>query len=326
MTETMMGRRDDVTAVRGDERVRCGVSWWRLDDSRTPYRVRADGPWGSASATGDLFGSLMEVRLQLEAHGWRLLVNGARPDVWQSGRLRSSGSTRGYRLHPGAGAAPDDTVELFEEADAASVVPVAEHRAAYAAWKASVTAAKNRLMVPEPTLGEALRARAKRAPGSWLYSIDPAYDPRGTVPPYAVVGAWPVDRRGEPGEFSHNPDYRPSPTALGLPAPTDPVDAAMQLAATGHGAEAALARRLAEATVYLVPTDEPGPAVRSDAEGRFVPVLTDPEHAPSAAAELRAVPCAELLATLPADVALKLNPGSRVSVRVPSAELRAALG
>lgn len=282
---------------------------------------------GSASAaTEDLFGSLMDVRLQLEALGWRLLINGARPDVWQSGMLRSSGSTRAYRLHPGAGTSPDDMVELFDGADAANVVSVAEHRAAYAAWEDSVTAAKNRLTAPGPALTGALRAQAKRAPGSRRYSIDPAYDPRGTVPPYAVIGAWPVDQRGEPGPFSRNPNYRPSPMALGLPVPTDAVDAAMQLAGTGHGSEADLVRRLAGATVYLVPTAEAGPALHSDAEGRFVPVLTDPKHAPSAAPQLQAIPCAQLLAFLPADVALKLNPGSRVSVRVPSADVRGALG
>lgn len=209
-----MGRRDDALAGRGDERVWCSVSWWLAERSRTPYRVRADGPWGSVSAaTESLFDSLIDVRLQLEAVGWRLLINGARPDVWQSSMLRSSGSTRAYRLHPGAGASSDDMVELFDGADATSVVSVAEHHAAHKAWMDSVKAAKNRLTAPGPVLTEAMRAQAKRAPGSWLYSIDPAYDPRGTVPPYAVIGAWPVDQRGEPGEFSHNPDYRPSPMA-----------------------------------------------------------------------------------------------------------------
>ena len=122
---------------------------------------------GSASAaTEDLFGSLMDVRLQLEALGWRLLINGARPDVWQSGMLRSSGSTCAYRLHPGAGTSPDDMVELFDGADAANVVSVAEHRAAYEAWEDSVTAAKNRLTAPGPALTEALRARRSGHPAA----------------------------------------------------------------------------------------------------------------------------------------------------------------
>ncbi|MGW1866824.1 type VII secretion system-associated protein [Streptomyces mauvecolor] len=166
----------------------------------------------------------------------------------------------------------------------------------------------NNMAPSEPVLTDELRAQAKRAPGSWLYSIDPAYDPRGTVPPYAVIGAWPVDARGDPGVFQRNPHYRSSPTALGLPVPTDAVDAAMRLAATGHGPDADVVRRLAGATVFLVPTAEPGLALNSDAQGRFVPVLTAPNHAPSTAPHLQPVTCAQLLAYLPPDVALKLNP------------------
>ncbi|MFI1400879.1 type VII secretion system-associated protein [Streptomyces sp. NPDC020681] len=177
---------------------------------------------------------------------------------------------------------------------------------------------------PEPELTQELRDQARRAPGSWLYSIDPMYDPAGTVPPYAILGAWQVDAKGEPGPFTHNPNYRPSPASLGLPEPTDPVDAALQLAATGHGPDQAVVDALAAATVYL-PDDGDDIAVYTDDEGRFVPVLTDPGHAPATVERLRPVQCAELLKLLPADVALKLNPGARVSVRIPSADVRATL-
>ncbi|MCT9089269.1 type VII secretion system-associated protein [Streptomyces sp. ASQP_92] len=324
MTETMMGSRGDVVAARGDEFVRCDLAWGLDERSRTPYRVRAAGPWGNVSgAAEDLFSALLDVRLQLEASGWRLLVKGARPDVWQSGMLRSSGSTRAYRLRAGVAPTPEDTVDLFEDAADRDVVSVAEHKAAYAEWLDSFEA--RREGAPEPVMTPELRAQAKGAPNSWLYSIDAAYDPRGSVPPYAVIGAWPVDGRGEPGDFKRNPNYRPSPVAMGLPVPTDAIEAAMQLAATGHGPEADVVRRLVGATVFLVPTDEAGVALYADAEGRFVPVLTDPKHAPSAAPQLQAVSCGELVASLPADVALKLNPGSRISVRIPSAELRAAM-
>ncbi|MFI6052647.1 type VII secretion system-associated protein [Streptomyces violascens] len=324
MTETMMGSREDVAAVRGDARVRCSLSWWLDEHSRDPYRVRADGPWGSlAAAAPDLFGALAGVRSRLEPLGWRLLVNGARPDVRQSGMLGSSGSSRAYRLHAGTATSPEETVDIFDDADDESIVSVAEQEAAYSKWLDSMNAGKAK--ASEPVLTDELRAQAKTAPGSWLYSIDPAYDPRGQVPPYGVIGAWPVDQRGEPGAFNHNPNYRPSPMAMGLPVPTDAIEAAIQLAATGHGSEADIVQRLAGATVFLVPTDEPGVALYADAEGRFVPVLTDPKHAPNSAPQLQAVTCAELLASLPPDVALKLNPGSRVSVRIPSADVRALM-
>nr|WP_223185471.1 type VII secretion system-associated protein [Streptomyces sp. CBMA152] len=213
-------------------------------------------------------------------------------------------------------------VELFDDAGDEPVVSVEEQRAAYAAWKGSPSAGSG--LPPEPQLTPELLAQARHAPGTWLYSIDPAYDPAGQVPPYAIIGAWPVDGNGSPGPFQRNPNYRPSPLSLGLPAPTDAVEAAMQRAATGHGGDGEVVRLLAEATVYLVPGAEPGITLYTDAEGRFVPVLTDPRHAPATAPQLQAVPCRALLASLPADVALKLNPGSRVSVRIPSQDVRAA--
>ncbi len=175
---------------------------------------------------------------------------------------------------------------------------------------------------PEPELTQELRDQALRAPGSWLYSIDPLYDPAGTVPPFGVIGAWPVDNKGQPGPFTHNPDYRPSPVTLGLPEPTDPVDRALQLAATGHGPDQAVVEALAAATVH-VPDEGADIAVYTDAEGRFVPVLTDPRHAPATVERLRPVACAELVKLLPDDMTLKLNPGSRVSVRIPVADVRA---
>ncbi|MEU2431129.1 MULTISPECIES: type VII secretion system-associated protein [unclassified Streptomyces] len=176
---------------------------------------------------------------------------------------------------------------------------------------------------PVPPLTDELRVQAKAAPGSWLYSIDPAYDPAGTVPPFAIIGAWPVDASGEPGPFQHNPNYRPSPVSLGLPKPTDPVDAALQLAATGHGPDDAVVAALAGATVYL-PDEGPDIAVYEDAEGRFVPVLTDPRHAPPTVPGLRPVACAELVRLLPPTTLLKINPGARVSVRIPASDVRAA--
>lgn len=77
-------------------------------------------------------------------------------------------------------------------------------------------------MTPEigtPRITPELLAQARRNPGTWLYEIDPAHDPDGTVPPYAVVGAWQVDDRGELGAYTPNPRYRPSPTALGRRPP-----------------------------------------------------------------------------------------------------------
>lgn len=170
---------------------------------------------------------------------------------------------------------------------------------------------------------EKARAEAKKAPGQWVYSFDPAYDPDGNVPPFAVIGAWPVDDEGKRGEFIPNPDYLPSPIALELPEPTDPVEAAMQWAATGHAPLEAVATALAGATVYLIPDEEAEDelAAYEDEEGSFVPVVTDPRHAPPTVPHLRPVTVAELSRVLPDGMAVKINPGTAVSVRVAAADL-----
>lgn len=360
MSERLLGSRDDATAVRGTEQVRCTVRWW-IDDALTmPYGVEAIGPWGSALARGrDLSGALRDVRLRLEGDGWLLAVNGARAEVRQSGMLAGSGSDRAYVLRPGEPADPANTVGLFDDAPVDSVLGVEQQEAAYrrlldewdrrAAEQRAQTQPQTQPQAqaqppvppqppvsqppvsqpqqaagrPVPELTEELRAQARRAPGTWLYSVDPMYDPSGEVPPFAVIGAWQVDAQGEPGAFQYNPNYRPSPVSLGWPRPTDPVEASLQLAASGHGPDEAVPGALAAATVYL-PDEGADIAVYTDADGRFVPVLTHPDHAPANVPRLRPVNGAELARLLPPDLALKLNPGGRVSVRVPVSDVRAA--
>lgn len=315
MSETLLGSRNDVVAVRGGEQVRCAVRWWRTGEPRERYGVEAAGPWGAVRVVErDLWTALRDVRRGLEAQGWLLAVAGARGDVRQSGMLASSGTDQAYVLIPGEGADPKRLVGLFEDAAVGQALTVADQDAEYD----RILKVPHRPAEPqEPPLPP-----PPYAPGTWLYSIDPMYDPQGTVPPFAVIGAWPVDGDGRPGGFQRNPDYRPSPVSLGLPRPTDAVDAAVQLAATGHGSEEAVAVALAEATVYVPDEGTADVAVYQDAEGRFVPVLTHPSHAPANVPGLRAVNGAELARVLPDDLVLKVNPGGRVSVRVPVSDVR----
>ncbi|MEW1914400.1 type VII secretion system-associated protein [Kitasatospora sp. NPDC085895] len=109
----------------------------------------------------------------------------------------------------------------------------------------------------EPPITDELRQAALQRKGGWLYSVDPAYDPDGPVPGHAVVGAWPVDEHGAIGPFTHNPNYRPTAQALGLPAPDNPVTAALQAAATGHGSEHDLIAA-ARAHTWIVPAHPDG--------------------------------------------------------------------
>ncbi|MDX2395357.1 type VII secretion system-associated protein [Streptomyces sp. NPDC054904] len=176
---------------------------------------------------------------------------------------------------------------------------------------------------PVPPVTDALRAEAAARPGGWVYGIDRYFDPAGEVPPYGIVGAWKVDERGElTGEFQHNSRYRPSPLSRGLPEPRDPVEAATQLAATGYGSDGAVRDALLEAVVYLLPGDgRPGIVSYTDELGTFVPVFTSAEHAPASSPTLVRRAFRELLEQLPADVAVRLNPGRSVSVRLPVADL-----
>jgi hypothetical protein len=79
---------------------------------------------------------------------------------------------------------------------------------------------------PRPT-SDAARAEAKANPGGWIYEIGGGYDPKGTVPPQAIKGAWKVDDRGEiTDEYKANSNFDPTVVAayraeyLGRDGPT----------------------------------------------------------------------------------------------------------
>ncbi|WP_107488837.1 type VII secretion system-associated protein [Streptomyces subrutilus] len=181
-------------------------------------------------------------------------------------------------------------------------------------------------LTPDPArwITESMRAEAAKNPGSWVYAIDPFVDSHGRVPPYAIVGAWKVDDEGViTDEFKGNSKYRPSPRAMGMPEPTDAVDAAIQLAVTGYGPEAAICQVLAKSSVFLLPESLVGLGGHLAVAGgkRVLEVFTDARHAPGTAPELRKMDALRLAASLPIDTHLKLNPGGFVSVEVPVADL-----
>jgi hypothetical protein len=65
------------------------------------------------------------------------------------------------------------------------------------------------------TPADAAAPSAPPAAVAWRYRIDPGVDPTGDVPGHAMVGASAIDHSGTPtGEFTRNPDYRPSPIAI----------------------------------------------------------------------------------------------------------------
>jgi hypothetical protein len=153
-----------------------------------------------------------------------------------------------------------------------------------------------------------------------LYVIDPAYDPDGEVPPHGVVGAWWVNGQGRiGGEFQHNPNYRPSPRALELGEPADPLDALLQQAATGHASNADLVAALLDADLHLFAPEDGGDGLFSapGSEGRRVlQAFTSPARRPARWKRWQTLTGRQLAPAL-AGHDLELNPGGPVSLRLP---------
>ncbi|MFE9356517.1 type VII secretion system-associated protein [Streptomyces olivaceoviridis] len=169
---------------------------------------------------------------------------------------------------------------------------------------------------------------AKVARGQWLTELDPLWADEEEVPAWAVVGEWQSDSRGQVVAWRANDDYRPSPLALGWPDPTDPVDQAMQWAATGHGPVEAVLRALVEAEEVAVLTTLDGSFVTalSQDDAEVVPVYTAADQMLGVGRlTARTAPVAELLDGLPDGHEFYLNPAGPVAMRVRTEALREAL-
>lgn len=176
---------------------------------------------------------------------------------------------------------------------------------------------------PVPPVTDTMREHARVQPDSWLYVLDPTADPDGAVPPELVVGAFPVDSAGVLGEdFEHNPRYVPG----GAPAPTDPLDAALQELTAGRGSREAVLALLRTAELLLHEGPDDGFVVVATPVGRdVVQAWTAPEQAAQVSglvvSGLVRRRGRELARSLPAGVDLQLNPASAAGVRVPRESL-----
>ncbi|MGW4685514.1 type VII secretion system-associated protein [Streptomyces sp. NPDC004244] len=173
------------------------------------------------------------------------------------------------------------------------------------------TAAEVRAEIPPVT--EEMRAAARRMPGQYLYAIDPAFDPQGEVPGHGIQGAFRISADGEISGYVGNDRYRPSPVALDFPPPTDPVDEAVQLAVTGYGPPAAVVDALESATIAVAGPAPSATAPRSTP--RETAVFTSPSHVPDGVTPTW-IPGAELLAALPPQTVIHVNPASPVAYRL----------
>ncbi|MFF4603299.1 type VII secretion system-associated protein [Streptomyces sp. NPDC001339] len=179
--------------------------------------------------------------------------------------------------------------------------------------------------MPEPP-PEVIEA-ARNAPDHWLAMVDLTWQGEGPPPLWALIGQWRSGPTGEIEEWRDNPEYRPSPQMLDWPEPTDAVDRALQLAATGYGPGRDVSEALARAEVAVLVTATGTPLAAASPEGTpVIPVYTSQSHLESVGRLLYdRRPVAEVVGQLPPGHALYLNPTGPVSMLVDTEELRALL-
>ncbi|MFI8461153.1 type VII secretion system-associated protein [Kitasatospora sp. NPDC085464] len=176
--------------------------------------------------------------------------------------------------------------------------------------------------VPVP---EHVRETARLAPDHWIGVVDPVWTDGQAPPDWAVVGHWRSDGSGATEEFRPNPDYRPSPRALGWAEPTDAVDAAVQLAATGYGPGEDVLARLATARLAVPVTPGGHPLTAVDPAGApVVLAFTAGDHW-AAAGRLGhlLLDARALLDRLPEGHGILLNPTADAMLTVDPDALRA---
>ncbi|MGY0021402.1 type VII secretion system-associated protein [Streptomyces sp. cg35] len=179
---------------------------------------------------------------------------------------------------------------------------------------------------PLSDIPDAVRTAALQAPGHWIGAVDPAWPGDRTPPDWAVVGEW-RSEDGDVREYRANPHYRPSPAVLGWPEPTDPVDAAAQLAATGYGTDDDALAALAQADVTVLRGIDGEPLVAAGADGHpVVMVFSAPAHQLMASTLSHdTLPVSELADSLRGSEAfLAVNAGAAAPLLVPVESLRAA--
>jgi hypothetical protein len=185
------------------------------------------------------------------------------------------------------------------------------------------TETRSAVPVPPPDIIEA----ARHAPDHWFSFVDPAWTDEGEPPAWATVGRWRSDATGAIVAWERNPEYRPSPAALRWPDPTDPVDAAVQRAATGYGPADDVPRALAAAELAVLVRPDGGLVAAGSEDGApVVPAYTARAHLATAGRlAFEVVPVAELLDRLPEGHELYLNPAGPVAMRIAGPPLRAAV-
>jgi hypothetical protein len=177
-----------------------------------------------------------------------------------------------------------------------------------------------------PEITPEMRAAALENPNSWLYVIDPALNPDAEVPPWGVVGAYPVNELGEiEDNFRPNGSYRP--TVAATPGATV-LDDLLERVRAGELDQKALlpAVLAARLLVYAAGPDDTTvtgfPSRRFDAV--MVPACTSPERVPPAWPGWREINGHELVPLLKGH-SLVLNPHGPITAMIPASHLLSAV-
>ncbi len=175
-----------------------------------------------------------------------------------------------------------------------------------------------------PVITQAMRDQAAKQPNTWLYVVDPIFtDPNVEVPPWGFIGGYRVDERGNlTDDFSPNPNYRPSPVALRMPAPTNDVERALQLSVTGytHGQTLLLALLDAQLILFAQPQGSGLFALEHESGRRQVQAFTSDAYLPPNWSSWQRLTGRQLASQL-AGMDLQINPTSSVKARIPGEDL-----
>lgn len=171
-----------------------------------------------------------------------------------------------------------------------------------------------------PPITDELRAAARNQPNGWVYPTDPMFAPGEATPGYAIIGAWQVDGGGEiTGEFQPNPDYRPSPVALGLPSAGNHLETMLQLVATGYAEQEPFLVALLDASP-LAFVDGITPITAVDNGATVVSIYTSPRYLPASPNTAMPISVRDVLYEHP-DYEIEINPGSPLTARIPGTEI-----
>jgi len=173
------------------------------------------------------------------------------------------------------------------------------------------------------TPSDGARAAAAAQPDTFIYEIDPWFDPDGEVPGWGVAGAWRSNAHGRiEGEFTPNEKYRPSPAVRGYRRPLSDLENAMQLLAAGYIDADQFAEAVGRSMVWVLQLeDHDGElSVTDSSAGRVVEAFTTPDLVGNGI--LGDVPSHQIslvrvLEMLPADVRIALNPGTVPTLVIP---------